>query len=267
MIVFPNAKINIGLHVVSKRPDGYHNLETVFYPVQFCDAIEMAESKEGKFTASGISVGSLPQDNLIMKALHLLKKYFELPPVQFHLHKNIPFGAGLGGGSADAAFTLKMVNDFFSLHINNDELKHYAAQLGADCPFFIDNKPAFATGTGDELQTINLDLSEYKIVILKPAFSVSTLEAYKNIQPKQPDFNLAELTQLPLEEWKNRVVNDFEKSVFPNYPQIKNLKEKLYKLGAVYASMSGSGSAVFGLFRYLPTDFDKFIPEGILIYR
>ncbi|MFW5822137.1 MAG: 4-(cytidine 5'-diphospho)-2-C-methyl-D-erythritol kinase [Tangfeifania sp.] len=267
MIVFPNAKINIGLHVVSKRTDGYHNLETVFYPVQLTDALEMAESKKEKFTASGILVDSQPEDNLVMKALHLLKKDFELPPIQFHLHKIIPFGAGLGGGSSDAAFTLKMLNDYFSLRLNINELKHYAAQLGADCAFFIENKPAFATGTGEQLRQIELDLSGYKTVILKPSFSVSTPEAYKNIIPKTPDFNLAELPRLPIEKWKNTVVNDFEKTVFPKYPEIKMLKEKLYELGAVYASMSGSGSAVFGIFRHLPTDFDNFIPQGIFIYR
>jgi 4-diphosphocytidyl-2-C-methyl-D-erythritol kinase len=267
MIVFPNAKINIGLHLVSKRPDGYHNLETVFYPVQLSDALEMIESKEEKLSTSGIAVHGNPEDNLVVKAWHLLKHDFDLPPIQFHLHKNIPFGAGLGGGSSDAAFTLKMLSDYFSLQLNENKLKRYAARLGADCSFFIENKPAFATGTGDKLQTIDLDLSDYKIVVLKPDFSVSTSEAYKNIFPKTPDFNLADLHRLPIEEWKNTVINDFEKSVFPKYPEIKNLKEKLYELGAVYASMSGSGSSVFGIFRHLPTDFDNLIPQGIFIYR
>lgn len=267
MIVFPNAKINIGLHVVSKRPDGYHNLETVFYPVQLFDALEMVESKEEKFSTSGIAVDGNPKDNLVMKAYYLLKNDFKLPPVHFHLHKNIPFGAGLGGGSSDAAFTLKMLNDYFSLHLNNDELKRYVAKIGADCSFFIENKPAFATGVGNQLQTINLDLSEYNIVILKPAFSVGTAEAYANIQPKSPDFNLSNLSQMDVEEWKSQVVNDFEKSVFSKYPEIKNFKEKLYELGAVYAAMSGSGSAVYGIFRHLPTDFEDFIPKGVFIYR
>jgi len=268
MIVFPNAKINIGLHVVSKRPDGYHNLETVFYPVQLTDALEMVESKTAdNFTTSGIFVDGSPDNNMVIKALHLLKKDFDLPQVQFHLHKVIPLGAGLGGGSSDAAFTLKILNDYFLLRLTKQELKSYAAQLGADCSFFIENKPAFATAIGDQLRIIHLDLLEYKIVILKPGFSVSTPEAYKNILPKSPDFNLADLPQIPFEEWKNVVVNDFEKSVFPKYPEIKKLKEKLYELGAVYASMSGSGSAVFGIFRHLPTDFDNFIPEGVFIYR
>lgn len=267
MIVFPNAKINIGLHVVSKRDDGYHNLETVFYPVELTDALEMAESNDYKLTNSGITVDSQPEDNLVMKALHLLKEDFDLPPVHFHLHKTIPFGAGLGGGSSDAAFALKLLNDYFSLRLNSKELKGYAAQLGADCSFFIDNKPVFATGTGGQLKPVNLDLSDFKIVILKPPISVSTADAYKNIQPKVPKFNLAEIPHLPIEEWKNTVVNDFEKSIFPKYPEIKELKDKLYEMGALYASMSGSGSAVFGFFRHLPADIDRFIPEGILIYR
>ena len=252
--------------MVSKRPDGYHNLETVFYPIQLSDALEMVESKEEVLTTSGIFVDSQPEDNLVMKALHLLKKDFDLLHVQFHLHKNIPFGAGLGGGSSDAAFTLKMLNDYFSLRLNNEELKSYASQLGADCPFFIDNKPSFATGTGEQLQPIEFDLSNYKIVILKPAFSVSTSEAYKNITPQIPDFNLADLNRLPIEEWKNTVINDFEKSVFPIYPEIKTLKEMLYKLGAVYASMSGSGSAVFGIFRHLPAELKQAFSEDYFLY-
>jgi len=266
MIVFPNAKINIGLHVVAKRPDGYHNLETVFYPVKLSDALEMAESREPKLTTSGIEVDGPPENNLVLKAWQLLSNDFDLPPVHFHLHKNIPFGAGLGGGSADAAFTLKMLNDYFLLHLKNEELKRYAAQLGADCPFFIENKPAFATGAGDELQTIDLDLSEYKIVILKPGISVSTPEAYKNIQPKSPDFTLAHLPQLPLDEWKDTVINDFEKSVFPKYPEIKHLKEKLYELGAVYAAMSGSGSAVYGIFTKVSNELKKEASKDCSVY-
>jgi 4-diphosphocytidyl-2-C-methyl-D-erythritol kinase len=267
MIVFPNAKINIGLHVVAKRPDGYHNLETVFYPVQLSDALEMVESRETKLTASGIQVDSPPEKNIVLKAWYLLHNDFDLPPVHFHLHKKIPFGAGLGGGSAAAAFTLKRLNEFFSLQISSENLKKYASTLGADCPFFIDNKPAFASGIGDELSPVDIDLSEFQIVILKPGFSVSTQEAYRNIFPAHPDFNLAELAQLPVEKWKETVLNDFEKSVFPAYPEIRKCKEMLYDQGAVYASMTGSGSAVFGIFRHLPADFDNFIPRGIYIYR
>jgi 4-diphosphocytidyl-2-C-methyl-D-erythritol kinase len=267
MIVFPNAKINIGLHVVSKRPDGYHNLETIFYPVQLSDALEMAEAKETRISFSGLPVDGPSEQNLVLKAYHLFKNEFDLPPVQFHLHKKIPAGAGLGGGSSDAAFTLKMLNDFFQLRLNSEQLKNYAAKLGADCPFFIENKPAFATGIGDQLSPVKIDLSDYRIVILKPDVSVSTADAYKNIIPAQPEINLQNLAELPVAEWENVVVNDFEKSVFPLFPEIEKWKKKLYELGAEFASMSGSGSAVFGLFRRLPTDFDKTIPQGILFSR
>jgi 4-diphosphocytidyl-2-C-methyl-D-erythritol kinase len=190
-----------------------------------------------------------------------------LPPVQFHLHKVIPTGAGLGGGSSDAAFTLKMLNDFFQLKLNTEQLKTYAAILGADCSFFIENKPAFATGIGDQLSPVKIDLSGYRIVILKPNVSVSTAIAYQNITPSEPEFKLQKLAELPVTEWQNVVVNDFEKSVFPIFPEIEKWKKKLYELGAEFASMSGSGSAVYGIFRHLPTDFDKTIPQGILFSR
>ena len=265
MIVFPNAKINIGLHIVSKRPDGYHNLETVFYPVELSDALEMAEAKKVSISFSGLPVGGMFEDNLVLKAYRLLQKDFNLPPVQFHLHKVIPLGAGLGGGSSDAAFTLKMLNDFFQLHLNTLQLKDYAGKIGADCTFFIDNRPSFAKGIGDQLRSHNLDLLNYRIVLLKPEVSVNTVQAYKNVLPAQPAFQLEKLTELPVEEWKGFVVNDFEKSIFTQFPEIKKWKEKLYDLGALYASMSGSGSAVFGIFRHLPVGFKKNIPEGILL--
>jgi len=267
MIVFPNAKINIGLHVVSKRPDGYHNLETIFYPVELTDALEMAEARKTSISFSGLPVDGSPEQNLVLKAYQLLQNDFDLPPVQFHLHKAIPAGAGLGGGSADAAFTLKMLNDFFQLGLNAEQLKKYASGLGADCPFFIENKPAFATGTGNQLSPVKIELSEYRIVVLKPGFSVNTATAYKTIVPSKPEYELESIVQLPVKAWKDVVVNDFEKSVFPLFPEIEYWKRKLYELGAEFASMSGSGSAVFGIFRCLPTDFDKTIPQGILFSR
>ena len=268
MIVFPNAKINIGLHVVSRRPDGYHNLETLFYPVvQLADALEMAEANETRISFSGLPVEGPPEENLVLKAFRLLKNEFNLPAVQFHLHKVIPTGAGLGGGSSDAAFTLKMVNLFFQLGLNKEQLKKFATKLGADCPFFIENQPAFATGIGDRLSPVKIDLSDYRIVILKPDVSVNTAAAYKNIVPSKPGFQLERLSQLPVAEWKELVLNDFERSVFPRFPEIEKWKEKLFELGAEYASMSGSGSAVFGLFRQLPTDFEKIIPRSILFSR
>jgi len=267
MIVFPNAKINIGLNVVSRRADGYHNLETIFYPVKLADALEFAESDKTELTTSGISIAGNPNDNLILKAYRLLKNDFDLPELKFHLHKVVPFGAGLGGGSSDAAFTLTSLNIFYNLNISFEELKKYAAKIGADCSFFIDNKPAFAEGIGNQLSPVKINLSSYEILIVKPSVSVSTPEAYRNVVPTKPDFSLKEIELIPLEDWKNLVKNDFEKSIFPRYPEIEELKEKLYKMGALYASMSGSGSAVFGIFRHLPTKFDKFLPKGIFIYR
>lgn len=267
MISFPNAKINIGLNVVEKRLDGYHNLETVFYPVKLADALEFVEAKNTRLTISGIQVDGDPENNLIIKAYRLLRRDFQLPEIHFHLHKVVPFGAGLGGGSSDAAFALKMLNKHFNLNLDYQTLERYAAGLGADCPFFISNKPTFAHGIGDQFESINLDLSEYSIVIIKPAFSVSTVEAYRNIIPQKSEFDLRKIASLPVEEWRRVIKNDFEASVFPQHPQIRELKHQLYDLGAVYAAMSGSGSAVFGIFRRLPTDFDNYLPKGIFIYR
>lgn len=267
MITFPNAKINIGLNVVEKRPDGYHNLETIFYPVKLCDALELIKAEETTFSSSGITIDAAPENNLVYKAYKLICEDYNLPPVKMHLHKVIPFGAGLGGGSADAAFALKMLNDYFGLKLPVGELEQYAARIGADCPFFINNKPTFAHGIGHLFKPIHLDLSAYEIIIIKPPFSVSTPQAYKNIFPGKPDFNLLKIDQLPIEDWKRVVKNDFEKSIFPQFPAIEKLKKKLYEAGAIYAAMSGSGSALFGIFRHLPTDLDKFLPKGIFIYR
>ncbi len=267
MISFPNAKINIGLNVVSKRNDGYHNLETIFYPVQLADGLELAESNFTSFSSSGIEIDGKPENNLVYKAHQILQNDFKLPPVIFHLHKAIPFGAGLGGGSSDAAFTLKMLNEYFNLKIPSAKIKFYAAQIGADCPFFIENKPTFASGIGDRFQAINLDLSEFEILIVKPNISVSTPDAYRDVIPAKPKFNLRDIENLPIEKWKDTIENDFEKSVFKKYPEIENLKQNLYKMGALYASMSGSGSAVFGIFRHLPVDFKNFMPKNIFTYR
>ena len=267
MIVFPNAKVNIGLNIVSRRADGYHNLETVFFPVKLCDALEMVEAKETLLTVSGIHIDGKSSDNLVLKAYHLLKQDFALPPIHFHLHKVIPFGAGLGGGSADAASALKMLNDFFNLNLSIETLEQYAAQIGADCPFFIQNKHVFATGIGNEFQPLKLNLDAFQIIILKPNCSVSTQKAYQIVVAAKPKIPLFEAIQHPVETWKDTIFNEFEKSVFLHYPEIQQLKEKLYRMGAVYASMSGSGSAVFGIFRHLPIDFADRIPQGIFIYR
>lgn len=253
--------------MVSKRADGYHNLETIFYPVGLTDALEISLAAKTEFTSSGIAIDGKSENNLVYKAYQLLERQYKLPPLKLHLHKVIPFGAGLGGGSSDAAFTLQMLNSFFDLRIPSPELEKYAAQIGADCPFFIYNKACFAKGIGDQLEPIELDLSDYKIVIIKPEASVSTPEAYRNIVPQKPAFQLKDIVHLPIEEWKETIRNDFEESVFPAYPEIAQLKDILYKNGALYASMSGSGSAVFGIFRHLPTNLDNFIPKGIFTYR
>lgn len=267
MIVFPNAKINIGLNVVSKREDGYHNLETIFYPVKLADALEIADSEKTEFTMSGLPIDGTPENNLVYKAYSILKKDFELPEFKIHLHKVVPFGAGLGGGSSDAAFVLKLINDYCGLGIHISDLKKYASQIGADCSFFIENKPAFACGIGDQLEPLGIDLSEFEIVIVKPQTSVSTPDAYRNINPAYPEFSLKELNTISIEDWKSFVVNDFEKTVFKKAPEIQFLKKTLYDVGALYASMSGSGSAVFGIFRHLPADFENSLPKNIFTYR
>lgn len=267
MIFFPNAKINIGLNVVSKRPDGYHNLETIFYPVSLSDALEIVPAKSLEFTTSGIQIDGDPFNNLVLKAYHLIQTDFDIPPVNIHLDKRIPFGAGLGGGSSDAANTLLGLNKLFNLQLSDQILQSYAAKIGADCPFFIKNEATFASGIGNQFESVNLDLADYKIVIAKPNIAVSTVEAYRNIVPKKSDFDFRQIAAIKVEEWRNILKNDFEESVFPLFPEIENLKNTLYNSGALYASMSGSGSAVYAIFRHLPVNLDKFIPKGIFIYR
>lgn len=267
MIAFPNAKINLGLNVVSRRADGYHNLETVFCPVRLADALEVIESSSFSFQITGIDIDGDPEKNLVVRAYRLLQNDFDLPPVEIHLHKLIPTGAGLGGGSSDAAFMLKMLNSLFNLQLTVTQLERYAARLGADCPFFIGNQPAFATGIGDQLQPFPLDLSKYLLLIVKPAFSVSTAQAYRDVVPRIPAESLVALLKLPPQNWKESVFNDFEPSVFAQFPEIGQIKATLYRHGAVYASMSGSGSAVFGLFPHSPTDLTNDLPSGCSVYR
>lgn len=254
MITFPNAKINLGLHITEKRPDGYHNLETVFYPIPLDDALEihlLNSPSNCKYALhlSGIEVTGKVEDNLVVKAYLLLDKDFQLPPIDIHLFKHIPSGAGLGGGSADAACMLKLLNERFSLNLTVEQLERYAATLGADCAFFIQNKPTFAEGIGNIFSPIPLSLTGYQLVVVKPDIFVSTREAFSQIKPHRPEYSLRESLSHPIEEWKESVVNDFEASVFPQYPAIKEIKKELYRQGAAYASMSGSGSSVFGLFK------------------
>lgn len=252
MLTFPNAKINLGLNIVSKRPDGYHNLESCFYPIPWCDVLEIIASDELKFTSTGLSIPGAVSSNLCMQAFHLLKEAHRLPNVHIHLHKVIPMGAGLGGGSADGAFALKMLNELFDLNLSISDLQRFATQLGSDCPFFIENTPVLATGTGTNFTALNLNLSEKYIALKNPEIHISTQEAYSQIVPTSSDHYIPDLLSSPINEWKKKLKNDFEYSVFPKYPAILALKEWFYEKGASYASMSGSGSTVFGIFDHLP---------------
>lgn len=266
MIAFPNIKINLGLSITEKRPDGYHNLETVFYPVALEDALEIrtfsgmdkTSSETGQTSSAankkialhqyGMEIAGKPEDNLVAKAYSLLDKEFHLPPVEVHLYKHIPSGAGLGGGSSDAAFMLKLLNEQFHLNLSEEQLETYAATLGADCAFFVKNKPIYAEGIGNIFSPIELSLKGYQIIIVKPDVFVSTREAFANIHPHHPLHPVKEVIRRPVAEWKDTLINDFEASVFPQHPVIGEIKQELYNLRAVYASMSGSGSSVFGLF-------------------
>lgn len=254
MILYPNAKINIGLNVVEKRADGYHNLETVFYPINLLDALEITtdehQADSVKLKVSGEAIAGRPSDNLVMKACNLMRSMFpeKIERLSVHLHKHIPTGAGLGGGSSDAAFTIKALNEKFSLGMSVDQMEQLSAQLGADCPFFIKNQPVFAEGIGDIFTDIDIVLKGKTLVLVKPDISVSTADAYSLVLPHKPQQSLRESLRLPVEEWKNHVVNDFESSVFKKFPEIAAIKDRLYDLGALYASMSGSGSAVYGIF-------------------
>lgn len=260
MLFFPNAKINLGLNITEKRPDGYHNLETIFYPIPLEDALEIniAPKSSPKFTLhqSGVAIDGKPEDNLVVRAYLMLDERFNLPPVDIHLYKHIPSGAGLGGGSADAAFMLKLLNDTFALGLSIEELEQYAAQLGADCAFFIRNQPTFAEGIGNLFSPVSLSLKGYRLVLVKPNVFVSTKAAFSLITPRKPEHSLKDIITRPISEWKDLMTNDFEESVFPQYPEIGKIEEQLYEQGAIYAAMSGSGSSVFGLF-----DKEQQIPE------
>ncbi len=266
MLFYPNAKINIGLNVIEKRPDGYHNIETVFYPIGLNDVLEIESSEtcmDYSFSSSGIELGGDPEDNLIIKAYHLLRSDYQFPPVDISLVKQIPFGAGLGGGSSDAAFMLKGLNELFELKITPARLQKYASVLGADCPVFIKNKPVFASGTGNIFKPVKISLKGYYLLLVKPEIHVSTPEAYSLVRPKKPQFSLEELIQRPIHEWKDNILNDFEESVFSKHFEIEMIKNTMYDLGAEYVSMSGSGSSVYGIFEYLLPEKVSF--EGCFI--
>lgn len=249
MIAFPPCKINLGLHVVSKRADGYHNLVTCFYPVPWCDVLEIIPANELLFTSSGLPVPGDEKQNLCIKAYHLLKKDFHIKPVRMHLHKIIPVGAGLGGGSSDGAWTLRLLNTIFELGLTEFQLRIYASGLGSDCSFFIGDDPLIGKGRGEQLSKTSVSLQNNFLVLVKPELHISTAEAYSGVTPKLPDADLQRvLEQTPIDQWKEIVKNDFEDSVFKKFPAIAKIKAVLYANGARYASMSGSGSAVFGIF-------------------
>lgn len=252
MIVFPNSKINLGLRILRKRNDGFHDIETIFYPLPFCDVLEIikADDELVTLTSSGLKMDTGAQDNLCTRAYELLKKdYPAIPPVHIHLHKVIPAGAGLGGGSADGAFALYLLNKKFHLNLSREQLIKYALHLGSDCPFFILNQPCFASGRGEILEPLPVDLSACYFMIVNPGIHISTAQAFAGIDPSIPQKSVDKIILQPIETWKNELINDFEINIFEKYPEIKNIKEYLYHQGAVYASMSGSGSTVFGIFK------------------
>jgi len=250
MLCFPNCKINIGLYITSRRADGYHNLETFFYPLPVTDALEVVPAAATELHVSGLDVPGQTADNLVLKAWELLHNDFgeRITPVAIHLLKQIPMGAGLGGGSADGAFMLRLMNDYYQLGLPHSTLERYALQLGSDCPFFIANEPGFASGRGEELTPLPVSLKEYDIQLICPEVHVSTREAFGMLQPRPAPTDLRTLPQIPVTEWKAQVHNDFEGPVFARHPVLQSIKDQLYAGGAVYASMSGSGSALYGIF-------------------
>ena len=271
MIKFPCAKINLGLNIVSKRSDGYHNLETVFYPIPLYDALEIKYMDE-KFPSEndcdlkvrGNAIECDENNNLVVKAYKLIAEDYKLPRVHAHLYKRIPSQAGLGGGSSDAAHMIKLIDERFRLNIGNAEMERYAAKLGADCAFFISCEPSYATGIGDQLIPADGpkgNLSGYYIFLVKPDIAVSTKEAFANIIPSTPEICCRDIVHKPISTWKELLINDFESSIFTNHPELSNIKNKLYENGAVYAQMSGSGSCLYGLFEEEPKELDSLFPD------
>ena len=254
MITFPHGKINLGLNVTQKRNDGFHNIETVFFPIHWNDILEIVEDKQNNskekvtFSHSGLKIQGENKNNLVIKSYKQLDNDYSLPPVKIHLHKSIPMGAGLGGGSADAAYTIRTINDLFKLGLDSAKQTSYAKKLGSDCAFFIEGKPVLGTGKGDQFEPIELNFEGMEIMVIWPAIHSGTAEAYSGIVPSVPDKSLREILKSDIKLWKHELKNDFEKTIFPIYPELEKIKFMLYESGAVYASMSGSGSAIFGLF-------------------
>jgi 4-diphosphocytidyl-2-C-methyl-D-erythritol kinase len=248
MVTFPNAKINIGLQIIEKRLDGFHNIASCFYPVGWSDVLEIIPTEDFSFSSSGIDIPGEPIQNLCVKAYELLKKDYPLPPIAMHLLKIVPIGAGMGGGSADAAFVLKLLNSTFNLSLSTFQLQSYARKLGSDCAFFIENKPQFCYEKGDQFADISLSLKGKFIVLVYPNLHISTAEAYASVKPQKPAVNLLEALQRPLPEWRHSIKNDFEGGLFLKYPILSQIKEKMYKKGAIYSSLTGSGSTIYGIF-------------------
>lgn len=274
MITFPCCKINLGLNIVEKRPDGYHNLETVFYPIPLCDALEVKSmhkhypcEENCSICVTGNAVECNPKDNLVVRAYNMIADDYDIPRVHIHLHKAIPSQAGLGGGSSDAAYMIRLLDERFHLSMGISKMEHYAAKLGADCPFFITAEPSYATGIGEILMPIADDkscknyLDGRWIALVKPDVAISTKEAFANIHPKKPARNCREIVLEPLENWRGQLVNDFEESIFPQHPELAAIKQKLYDAGAVYAQMSGSGSTLFGIYYDKPEGVEALFPE------
>ena len=263
MVVFPPCKINLGLAVVGKRPDGYHDLETGFYPVPFTDVLEAIPAPRFSFTTTGLPIDGEPESNLAVKAFRLLEAEIGIPAVKMHLHKIVPMGAGLGGGSSDGAYALRLMCSLFELELTEAQLSGYALRLGSDCPFFLQDKPMMGKGRGEKLAAVDVDLSGKHLVVVVLPIHVSTKEAFSGVAPKTPSFDVADLLGGPISDWKRALQNDFETSVFKRHPEIARCKEQLYDMGALYSSMTGTGSGVYGIFeKPLPVPITNRFPDA-----
>ncbi|GAB2657344.1 4-(cytidine 5'-diphospho)-2-C-methyl-D-erythritol kinase [Flavihumibacter cheonanensis] len=262
MIVFPNAKINLGLQITGKRADGYHNLRTVFYPIQLSDMLEAVRADEFSFHSSGLPISGDPETNLCIRAWQKLQAAYDLPPISLYLHKIIPMGAGLGGGSSDGAFTLRLINQLFKLDCPDEQLKAFALELGSDCPFFLLNQPAYAASRGEELTQIELPQLKGKTILLaNPGIHISTGWAFSQLDLSKPAPAFPDLSALPLDQWKDILLNDFEPVVFNAHPEIASIRERFYAMGATYAAMTGTGSTVYGIFDTAPADWKEQFPS------
>jgi 4-diphosphocytidyl-2-C-methyl-D-erythritol kinase len=269
MVLFPNAKINIGLNILNKRDDGYHNIETLFYPIGLQDALEYVVNglNQVRFNSTGLALNINPEQNIVFKAYRMMQDEYSLPGVDIHLHKIIPSGAGLGGGSADAAFFLRSLDEYFDLNISPDKLKSLAGRLGADCPFFLLNKPAYATETGDNLLPVDLSLKGYYLLLVKPPFEIDTKTAYSGVNPQAFPYDFPGIICGKAEEWKDRIKNDFEPSLFQQFPELGFIKNKLSSMGATYVSLSGSGSSVYAIYDHNPAFSEVDFPPGSFIWK